>query len=85
MTTSNKIPHGCKVGDRFRFEGIGDYWYIYELKEEGMMVIDSSEGTDIGDLDTYDEYNSGYVTRDKYLGNFSKVDNFDTLYDLLNS
>lgn len=72
-----------KKGDRYKYtsEG-GTFVYIYEyigFKDQLVIVESNSIAFPVG-------CKSNWVCgRDEYLGNFSKSDNFCTIYDILNS
>lgn len=74
------------IGDRFQHRDGGDQWEITEIYKDNEVEITCVLGTLNFKLGTILYYHTEFIRSVVwiYLGNFSKKDNFEELYDLLN-
>jgi hypothetical protein len=69
-----------KPGDRFKHANNTTDWFIWEVTITGSArIIDGKSIFPIGH-----EWDDPLQFDDEYLGNFSKSNNFHTIYDILN-
>lgn len=69
-----------KIGDRFKYVTNGGTYNIWEYSGR-FTIIESNTPGMLGHSTEDLDINSYY----QYLGNFSKVDKFEELYNLMNS